>query len=57
MPGTLPVLNRTAVEFGIRVGLALGCEIMPTSIFARKNYFTLTCPRVTRSHSTSTRWR
>jgi aspartyl-tRNA(Asn)/glutamyl-tRNA(Gln) amidotransferase subunit B len=39
MPGTLPVLNRTAVEYGIRVGLALGCEIMPTSIFARKNYF------------------
>lgn len=39
MPGTLPVLNRTAVDYGIRVGLALGCEIMPTSIFARKNYF------------------
>jgi aspartyl-tRNA(Asn)/glutamyl-tRNA(Gln) amidotransferase subunit B len=39
MPGTLPVLNRTAVEYGIRVGLALGCKIMPTSIFARKNYF------------------
>lgn len=39
MPGTLPVLNRTAVEYGIRVGLALGCEIMSTSIFARKNYF------------------
>lgn len=39
MPGTLPVLNRTAVEYGIRVGLALGCEIMLTSIFARKNYF------------------
>ncbi len=39
MPGTLPVLNRTAVEYGIRVGLALECEIMRTSIFARKNYF------------------
>jgi len=39
MPGTLPVLNRTAVEYGIRVGLALDCEIMRTSIFARKNYF------------------
>lgn len=39
MPGTLPVLNRTAVEYGIRVGLALDCEIIRTSIFARKNYF------------------
>ncbi|HUH96202.1 MAG TPA: Asp-tRNA(Asn)/Glu-tRNA(Gln) amidotransferase subunit GatB [Anaerolineales bacterium] len=39
MPGALPVLNRTAVEFGIRVALALECEIQNTSIFARKNYF------------------
>jgi len=39
MPGTLPVLNRRAVEYGIKVGLALGCEIKHTSIFARKNYF------------------
>ena len=39
MPGTLPVLNRRAVEYGIRVALALECEIMRTSIFARKNYF------------------
>ncbi len=39
MPGTLPVLNRQAVEYGIKVALALGCEIKSTSIFARKNYF------------------
>ncbi len=39
MPGTLPVLNRQAVELGIRAALALDCEIKPTSIFARKNYF------------------
>ena len=39
MPGTLPVLNRKAVEYGLRVALALGCEIAPVSIFARKNYF------------------
>lgn len=39
MPGTLPVLNRRAVEYGIRVALALECEVMHTSIFARKNYF------------------
>jgi aspartyl-tRNA(Asn)/glutamyl-tRNA(Gln) amidotransferase subunit B len=39
LPGTLPVLNQKAVEFGLRVALALECEIQPTSIFARKNYF------------------
>jgi aspartyl-tRNA(Asn)/glutamyl-tRNA(Gln) amidotransferase subunit B len=39
MPGTLPVVNQRAVEFGLRVALALGCEINQTSIFARKNYF------------------
>ena len=39
MPGTLPVVNETAVEYGIRVALALECEVQNTSIFARKNYF------------------
>lgn len=39
MPGTLPVLNKLAVEYGIRVALALECEVQQTSIFARKNYF------------------
>jgi len=39
MPGVLPVLNRTAVEFGLRVALALECEVAPVSLFARKNYF------------------
>jgi aspartyl-tRNA(Asn)/glutamyl-tRNA(Gln) amidotransferase subunit B len=39
MPGTLPVLNARAVEYALRVALALNCEITPTSIFARKNYF------------------
>jgi len=38
-PGTLPVLNRTAVELGILAALALGCSVNETSIFARKNYF------------------
>jgi aspartyl-tRNA(Asn)/glutamyl-tRNA(Gln) amidotransferase subunit B len=38
LPGSLPVLNRRAVELAIRLGLALGCEIRP-SVFARKNYF------------------
>ncbi len=39
MPGVLPVLNRTALEFAIRSGLATGCTIAPYSRFARKNYF------------------
>jgi aspartyl-tRNA(Asn)/glutamyl-tRNA(Gln) amidotransferase subunit B len=39
LPGALPVLNHTAVDFAIRAGLALGCTIHETSIFARKNYF------------------
>ena len=39
MPGTLPVVNRMAVEYGLRVALALDCMVNPVSIFARKNYF------------------
>lgn len=39
MPGVLPVVNARAVEFALRVALALECEISHTSIFARKNYF------------------
>ncbi|MBH1988990.1 MAG: Asp-tRNA(Asn)/Glu-tRNA(Gln) amidotransferase subunit GatB [Myxococcaceae bacterium] len=39
LPGTLPVLNQKAVEFAVRLGLALGCEINTTSVFARKHYF------------------
>jgi aspartyl-tRNA(Asn)/glutamyl-tRNA(Gln) amidotransferase subunit B len=39
MPGVLPVVNRTAVEYALRVALALDCSIAPVSIFARKNYF------------------
>jgi aspartyl-tRNA(Asn)/glutamyl-tRNA(Gln) amidotransferase subunit B len=39
LPGVLPVLNRGAVECAIRFGLAVGAEIAPRSVFARKNYF------------------
>jgi aspartyl-tRNA(Asn)/glutamyl-tRNA(Gln) amidotransferase subunit B len=39
LPGTLPVLNRGAVERAIRFGLAVGGTIAPRSVFARKNYF------------------
>ena len=39
LPGSLPVVNRTAVESAMRIGLALNCEIAPWCRFARKNYF------------------
>ena len=39
MPGVLPVLNRKSVEYAMRAGMALHCDIQPLSIFARKNYF------------------
>jgi aspartyl-tRNA(Asn)/glutamyl-tRNA(Gln) amidotransferase subunit B len=39
MPGALPVLNRATVDYAIKAALALGCDIQPLSIFARKNYF------------------
>lgn len=39
MPGTLPVINERAVEFALRVALALNCTLPPVSVFARKNYF------------------
>ena len=39
LPGTLPVMNRGAVERAIRFGLAVNAKIAPVSIFARKNYF------------------
>jgi aspartyl-tRNA(Asn)/glutamyl-tRNA(Gln) amidotransferase subunit B len=39
MPGMLPVINKKAVEYSIRVALALNCTIQHHNIFARKNYF------------------
>jgi len=39
LPGTLPVMNKGAVERAIELGLALGSHIAPKSVFARKNYF------------------
>jgi aspartyl-tRNA(Asn)/glutamyl-tRNA(Gln) amidotransferase subunit B len=39
MPGVLPVLNEKVVEYTVKAGLALNCEIHEKSIFARKNYF------------------
>jgi aspartyl-tRNA(Asn)/glutamyl-tRNA(Gln) amidotransferase subunit B len=39
LPGSLPVANERAVHFGLMIGLALGSELAPRSIFHRKNYF------------------
>ena len=39
LPGSLPVINRAAIEYSIRIGLALNCSIASWCRFARKNYF------------------
>jgi aspartyl-tRNA(Asn)/glutamyl-tRNA(Gln) amidotransferase subunit B len=39
LPGALPVANAETIHFGLMIGLALGCELAPQSIFHRKNYF------------------
>ncbi len=39
LPGSLPVINRTAVELGLRTAVALGCRVHPSSQFHRKNYY------------------
>lgn len=39
MPGTLPVLNARAVEYAVKMALAVGCQVNRRSLFARKNYF------------------
>lgn len=39
LPGTLPVINQTAVEYAVKAGFALNCNINKFSVFDRKNYF------------------
>jgi len=39
LPGTLPVVNRRAVEYGIMTALALNCTVEPVCVFSRKSYF------------------
>jgi aspartyl-tRNA(Asn)/glutamyl-tRNA(Gln) amidotransferase subunit B len=39
LPGALPVANEQAIHYGLLIGMALGCELAPRSIFHRKNYF------------------
>ena len=50
LPGTLPVVNEKAVEYAIRIGLALNCQIAESCRFARKQYF---YPDLTKSFQTS----
>ena len=50
MPGTLPVLNREVVNYAIKAGLALNCEIADFSKFDRKNYY---YPDLTKNYQTS----
>ena len=38
-PGTLPMMNKQAIEFAVKLGLALNCDIEQENYFARKNYF------------------
>ena len=45
LPGGLPVLNRRVVEFAVKAGLALNCEITPNARFDRKHYFYPDLPR------------
>ncbi len=44
-PGTLPTFNTKAMEFGVKIGLACGCEITHENQFARKNYFYADLPK------------
>jgi aspartyl-tRNA(Asn)/glutamyl-tRNA(Gln) amidotransferase subunit B len=39
LPGALPVVNAETIHYGLMIGLALGCDLAPRSIFHRKNYF------------------
>ena len=39
LPGALPVTNAEAIHYGLMIGMALGCDLAPRSIFHRKNYF------------------
>ena len=45
LPGALPVINATAIEWITKIGLAFNCEIAPRSVFHRKNYFYADLPK------------
>ena len=45
LPGALPVVNKRAIRYGIKIALALGCEVQEETIFYRKNYYYPDLPR------------
>jgi len=51
-PGTLPKMNKKAIEYAVKMGLACNCTIEKNNYFARKNYFYLTFPKATRFRNT-----
>lgn len=51
LPGVLPVLNKKVLEFAVRTGLALNCEISRYSKFDRKTIIIRICPRISRHPS------
>ncbi len=55
LPGALPVLNGKAVELAMRIGLALNCTVQPSARSPARTTSTPTCPRRTRSASTTSR--
>jgi aspartyl-tRNA(Asn)/glutamyl-tRNA(Gln) amidotransferase subunit B len=57
LPGVLPVLNAAVVEKAVLLAAAMHSRDPPLSFFDRKNYFYPTCPKATRSRSTTSRWR
>ncbi|MEI6447071.1 MAG: Asp-tRNA(Asn)/Glu-tRNA(Gln) amidotransferase subunit GatB [Actinomycetes bacterium] len=45
LPGALPTINAAAIDYGLQIGLALGCELASRSVFHRKNYFYADLPK------------
>ena len=53
MPGVLPVLNEKVLEYAVKAGLALNCQIAPTASLTESSIFTPTCPKTIKFPSTT----